>query len=158
VHPGRIPALIHAAYADATDPAQRCRLAAALAAPGCTAATRPRRHVRRGGLALADAVGRPPSPRKPWTPRWSLDGADDFAVRVELAARLDGAAAHLADPAPRLTAHLWRLTTAWECLDVVAVQRQLRALDLLAAETGAARYAVLRRRPAGHARAGHRRP
>lgn len=68
-------------------------------------------------------------------------GPDDFAVRVGLAARLDGVAAHPADPAPRLTAHLWRLTTAWECLDVVAVQRQLRALDLLAAETGTARYA-----------------
>jgi hypothetical protein len=40
-----------------------------------------------------------------------------------------------------LTAHLWRLTTAWECLDVVAVQRQLRALDALAAESGAPRIA-----------------
>jgi hypothetical protein len=33
-----------------------------------------------------------------------------------------------------VSSHLWRLTTAWECLDVVAVQRQLRALDILAQE------------------------
>lgn len=48
----------------------------------------------------------------------------------------------------RLAAHLWRLTTAWECLDIVAVQRQLRALDILAAESGSARvefFAVSRR-------------
>src|SRR5206468_878578 len=49
---------------------------------------------------------------------------------------------------PRLSAHLWRLTTAWECLDMLAVQRQLRALDLLAEETGSARvgfFALARR-------------
>jgi len=60
VHPGRIPALIHAAYADATDPAQRCRLAAALARAwvygGDTAQAVT---FAEEALALADAVGRP---------------------------------------------------------------------------------------------------
>jgi len=40
-----------------------------------------------------------------------------------------------------VASHLWRLTTAWECLDVVAVQRQLRALDILAEESGSTRVA-----------------
>ena len=68
-------------------------------------------------------------------------GPDCFAERLSLAARLEEAAAHLIEPEPRLTACLWRLTTAWECLDVVAVQRQLRALDRLAEESGSARIA-----------------
>jgi hypothetical protein len=75
-------------------------------------------------------------------------GPDDFPQRLTLSARLADVAAHLTDHGRRRTAHLWRLTTAWECLDVVAVQRQLRALDLLAEETGHARdafYAASRR-------------
>ena len=70
--------------------------------------------------------------------RW---GPDDFGARVSLAARLDDVAAHLADPELRLSAHLWRLSTAWECLDILAVNRQLRALDLVATESGSARAA-----------------
>ena len=68
-------------------------------------------------------------------------GPDCFAERLSLAARLEEVAAHLTEPELRLTACLWRLTTAWECLDVVAVQRQLRALDRLAEESGSARIA-----------------
>ena len=55
--------------------------------------------------------------------------------------RLADTAAHLRATEPRLAAHLWRLTTAWECLDAIAVQRQLRALDVLADETGSPRAA-----------------
>src|SRR6266853_754843 len=75
-------------------------------------------------------------------------GPDDFGERLSLAARLGDFAAHLADPELRLSAHLWRLTTAWECLDIVAVHRQLRALDIVADESGSARaafFAVSRR-------------
>src|SRR6266581_3766185 len=68
-------------------------------------------------------------------------GPNDFERRVQLAARLDEVAAHLPDPELRLSAHLWRLTTAWECLDIVAVQRQLRALDLVAEESDSPRAA-----------------
>ena len=45
-----------------------------------------------------------------------------------------------------MSAHLWRLTTALECLDLPAIRRQLRALDVLAEESGSAAGAVLRRR------------
>jgi hypothetical protein len=33
---------------------------------------------------------------------------------------------------------LWRLATAWDSLDIGAVHRQLRALDILAEESGSA--------------------
>jgi hypothetical protein len=81
--------------------------------------------------------------------RW---GPDDFTERLRLSVRLADTAAHLTatEPRlsahltatePRLSAHLWRPTTARECLDVTAVQRQLRALDVLAGETGPPRVA-----------------
>lgn len=93
-------------------------------------------------LRLADRLGEPELTADALdaalVTRW---GPDDLAERLTLSARLSDAVAHLTDPVPRLSAHLWRLTTAWECLDVVAVQRQLRALDALADETGSARYA-----------------
>jgi hypothetical protein len=142
-HPGQVPALIHEAYAAAVSPVSRCRLAAALARAWVSGGDS-RRAVAfaRGALALADGLDDPEVTTD------ALDaalvahwGPDDFAERLALSARLADAAAHLTDPARRLTAHLWRLTTAWECLDVVAVQRQLRALDLLAEESGSARDA-----------------
>src|SRR5262249_54406839 len=65
--------------------------------------------------------------------RW---GPDDLPERIRLPARLSEAAAHISAPALRLTTHLGRLPPAWECLDIVAVQRQLRALQTLAEECG----------------------
>jgi hypothetical protein len=137
VFPGQIPVLLHEAYAATDSVPTRCRLAAALA----------RSWVYGGDAAhattwaaeaerLADEVGSPAAVAD------ALDagllahwGPDDFATRLVLAARLDEVAARVNDADVRLGAHLWRLTTAWECLDVVAVQRQLRALDVLAAES-----------------------
>jgi hypothetical protein len=58
---------------------------------------------------------------------------------LSITARLEDTVAHVADVESRMSAHLWRLTTALECLDMPVVRRQLRALDLLAAETGTAR-------------------
>jgi hypothetical protein len=58
---------------------------------------------------------------------------------LSITARLEDTVAHITDVEPRMSAHLWRLTTALECLDLPAVRRQLRALDLLAAESGTAR-------------------
>ena len=63
-------------------------------------------------------------------------GPDDLAERLHISAQLSDVAAHVDDPRTRLDAVLWRLTTALETLDVVGVQRQLAALDVLAAETG----------------------
>lgn len=142
-HPGQVPALIHEAYAAAVESRSRCRLAAALARAWVYGGDAPRAVAfAREAVDLADRLDDPEIIAD------ALDaalvtcwGPEDFAERLALSARLADTAAHLAEPAPRLTAHLWRLTTAWECLDVVAVQRQLRALDLLAEETGSARDA-----------------
>jgi len=141
-HPGRIPALIHEAYLVAAAPADRCRLAAALARAWVYGGDSERAVTfAREAVALAeqldDAEVTADALDAALVAHW---GPDDFAERLTLAARLADAAAHLTDPAPRLSAYLWRLTTAWECLDVVAVQRQLRALDALAEETGSARH------------------
>jgi hypothetical protein len=143
VHPGQIPALLHEAYTATDRSSTRCRLAAALA----------RSWVYGGDAVRAarfadDAQRLAVEVATPETTADALDaalvahwGPDDFTERVSLAARLDDLAAHLRDPELRLSAHLWRLTTAWECLDIVAVQRQLRALDLAAEESGSARAA-----------------
>ncbi len=150
VHPGQIPALLHEAYTRTERLSTRCRLAAALARSWVYGgdAMRAARFAD-DAQRLAAEVGTPEATAD------ALDaalvahwGPDDFAERVSLAARLDDAAAHLRDPDLRLSAHLWRLTTAWECLDIVAVQRQLRALDLAAEESGSTRaafFAVSRR-------------
>src|SRR5262249_10135746 len=59
--------------------------------------------------------------------------------RLRITKRLEDTVAHVTDVEARLSAHLWRLTTALEGLDMVGVQRQLRALDLLAEESRSAR-------------------
>jgi len=142
-HPGQVPALLYEAYAQATAAPRRCRLAAALARAWVYGGYPERSRVfAREATDLALSTG---------DPRLVADaldaallanwGPDCFAERLSLAARLEEVAAHLTEPELRLTACLWRLTTAWECLDVVAVQRQLRALDRLAEESGSARIA-----------------
>ena len=142
-HPGQVPALLYEAYAQATEAPRRCRLAAALARAWVYGGYPERSRVfAREATDLALSTG---------DPRLVADaldaallanwGPDCFAERLSLAARLEEVAAHLTEPELRLTACLWRLTTAWECLDVVAVQRQLRALDRLAEESGSARIA-----------------
>ena len=150
VHPGQIPALLHEVYATAEAPPQRARLAAALARAWAYGGDTSRATVfATEAESLAAAVADPELVADALDARLlSLWGPDDFGERLRLAARLNDAAAHVADPEVRLLAHLWRLTTAWECLDIVAVQRQLRALDVLAEETGSPRvafFAVARR-------------
>jgi hypothetical protein len=142
-HPGQIPALVHEAYVAAVEPSMQARLAAALArawAYGGDAA----RGVpfAEKAVSLADRIGDPvilaDALDAAMLSRW---GPDDFTERLHLSVRLADTVAHLTATEPRLSAHLWRLTTAWECLDVIAVQRQLRALDVLADETGSPRVA-----------------
>ncbi len=148
--PGQIPAMLHEAYLAADDPLLRARLGAALArawvyggeaqraVPFAVEAER----VAVGGndpVVLADVL------EALLASSWGPDQLDD---RVRLSGRLVNAVAHLSDPELVMHAHLWRLTTAWECLDLVAVQRQLRALDVLADESEsdrAAFYATSRR-------------
>jgi hypothetical protein len=142
-HPGQVPALLYQAYTAAAAPANRSRLAAALARAWAYGA-----EAERAVVFADEAVQLAEGPGQPDILADALDatllsrwGPDSFAQRLEQSARLTSTAAHLVDPELRLSAYMWRLTTAWECLDVVAVQRQLRALDLLAEETGAVRIA-----------------
>ncbi len=142
-HPGQVPTLVHEAYAAAITSLSRCRLAAALARAWAYGGEADRAvSFADEAVRLAEAIGEPgilaDALDAALLARW---GPDSFAQRLEQSAQLASAAAHLADPELRLSAYLWRLTTAWECLDVVAVQRQLRALDMLAEETGADRIA-----------------
>ncbi len=150
VFPGQIPAMLYEAYGATNSLSTRSRLAAALARSWVYGGDA-RRAVRfaQDARRLAAEVGTPEAAAD------ALDavllahwGPDDFSERVSLAAELDDVAAHLIDPELRLSAHLWRLTTAWECLDMVAVHRQLRALDSVVQESGSARtgfYAASRR-------------
>jgi hypothetical protein len=150
VHPGQIPALLYEAYSAADTRSTRCRLAAALARSwvyggDAVRAVRFAEDAQRLAVELATPEAAADALDAALVAHW---GPDDFAQRLSLAARLNDVAAHLVDPELRLSAHLWRLTTAWECLDIVAVHRQLRALDIVAEESGSARaafFAVSRR-------------
>ena len=75
-------------------------------------------------------------------------GPDGLSGRLHITARLQDVAAHVDDVRTRMDAHLWRLTTALETLDVTGMHRQLSALDLLADETGSplVRYFAMTRR------------
>jgi len=136
---GRAPALLHRAYAEAADlPALRARLAAGLArswvygndaaraVPFADEAVRLADSLADDAL-LADALD------AQLAARW---GPDDLSERLHITTRLQDVAAHVDAVRTRLDAHLWRLTTALETLDLIGVQRQLAALDVLAAETG----------------------
>jgi hypothetical protein len=63
-------------------------------------------------------------------------GPEDLDSRLGTSLRLLALARHVPDPGVRLEAHLWRLATGLEQLDLRTVRRQLAALDLLADETG----------------------
>src|SRR5262249_53305126 len=75
-------------------------------------------------------------------------GPDDLSERLKITARLQDVAAHVDDVRTRMDAHLWRLITALETLDVTGMPRQPPAPDLLAAETGSplVRYFAMTRR------------
>ena len=147
--PGQVPALLHQAYARASG-TQRARVAIALA----------RTWVYGGDTARAvpfagEAVGLAESSADDVLLADALDaqllvhwGPDDLPERVRITARLEDLAVHLPDVEARLSAYLWRLTTAVETLDLPAAQRQLRALDALGEESGSARvrfFAAARR-------------
>jgi hypothetical protein len=151
IEPGRVPVMLHQAYTAAADrPAMRARLAAALARSWVYAYDAHRSEPfaaeavaiadELGDAALlADALG------AQLASRW---GPEHLTERARITARLAEAAAHVDDVRTRLDAHLWRLTTALEMVDVAGVQRQLAALDVLADETDEAvvRYFALTRR------------
>jgi hypothetical protein len=148
---GRTPALLHEAYLAASDlPVTRARLAAALARSWVYG-----NDAFRGAPFAVEAVELAAETGDPTLLADALDaelatcwGPDDLTARLRATARLQDVAAHVDDVRTRLDAHLWRLTTALETLDIVCVHRQLAGLDLLADETGSslARYFAITRR------------
>ena len=148
---GRTPALLHEAYLAAADsPAARARLAAALARSWVYG-----NDAARGAPFALEAVELAGETHDPTMLADALDaqlatswGPDDLPERLHITARLQDVAAHVDDVRTRMDAHLWRLTTALETLDVTGMHRQLSALDLLAAETGSplVRYFAMTRR------------
>jgi len=138
--PGRVPAFLHEAYSLARGE-QRVRLAVTLARAWVYGYD----PARAAGFA-AEALAYAEERNDPSLLAAALDaqllvhwGPDDLDERLSITARLEDTVAHVADVESRMSAHLWRLTTALECLDLPVVRRQLRALDLLAAESGTAR-------------------
>jgi hypothetical protein len=140
--PGGVPALLFEARSRA-EGAARTRLAAALArawvyagqperAAGFAVEARADAERRADPALLADALD------AQLAVHW---GPDQLADRLRLTDLLEDAAAHVTDVEARLSAHLWRFSTGLEVLDNAVVRRQLRALDLLAAESGSARVA-----------------
>jgi hypothetical protein len=73
-------------------------------------------------------------------------GPDELDMRRSLVARLDEVAAHVIDPDVRLQAHLWGLQVACEALDLQAIHRQMRALELLGEESARALFFAASRR------------
>ena len=116
-----------------------------------------RRGLRRRGAGLASAIDDPALTADvldaALLAHW---GPDDFAERIRLAARLE-VSAHLADPAARLTAHLWRLTTAWSASTPWRCVVSCAAWSCSTPGPAPAGL-LLRTLPARHARARGRRP
>lgn len=140
VHPGLAPAYLHEAYSAAAG-IQRTRLAAALARVWVYSGDLPRAVTFADeALSGAEAHGEPTVLADALDAQLLVHwGPDDLDERVRLSARLDDVAAHLVDAEARMLAYLWQLTTAMETVNPVAVRRQVRALQLLAVETGSPR-------------------
>jgi hypothetical protein len=146
--PGRLPAQLYDVLMRTTEVDDRARVAAALARCWVYAG-----HAARAVPFADDAVrwaGQCSAPDllvdcldAALAARW---GPDDLDARVRLAAELDDAAAHVLDPLVRLQAHLWGLQTACESLDVPAIHRHMRALELLGEESPRARFFAASRR------------
>jgi hypothetical protein len=148
---GRTPALLHEAYLAAADTtATRARLSAALARSWVYG-----NDAARGAPFALEAVELAEDAADPTVLADALDaqlatnwGPDDLSARLHITSRLQDVAAHVDDVRTRMDAHLWRLTTAVETLDVTGMHRQLSALDLLADETESplVRYFAMTRR------------
>ena len=146
--PGKLPAQLYDVLARTTDDATRARLAAALARCWAYAG-----QARRAIQFADEAVERAQRAGAPELVADCLDaalaahwGPDELDVRRSLATRLDEAAAHVLDPGTRLQAHLWGLQVACEALDVQAIHRQMRALELLGEESARALFFAASRR------------
>lgn len=146
VHAGRIPAYLFEAYSAASG-AHRIRLAAAIARSWAYGSD-----PVRGAPFAEEAVAAARAAGDPALLADALDaellmhwGPDDFAERLHITAELEDSVAYLADVEARMSAYLWRMTTAVEALDATVVRRQLSALSRLADESGAPRVRFFER-------------
>ncbi len=146
--PGMLPVRLHAVYDGSTIPAERARLAAALAR--CWAYANQSRRARPFALEalhLADQLDSPvllaDALDAALASHW---GPDDLVRRRDWAVRLDDAVAYLPDVDARLQAQLWGLTVAWEVLDLPRMHRSMRAIEELAEESPRARFFASSRR------------
>ncbi|MFD7155017.1 hypothetical protein ACFV9C_10475 [Kribbella sp. NPDC059898] len=140
--PGRLAAELYDVLARTTAPADRARVAAALAR--CWAYGG---HADRAASFAQEALANAEQTADPELVADCLDavlaahwGPDELALREATAARLDEVSAHVLDPDARLRGHLWSLQVGWETLRIQAIRRQLRALEQLAAESPRARF------------------
>src|SRR3954451_23494687 len=146
--PGRIPAVLFAAYDASVTDLDRALLGAALAR--CWVYSRERRRAVPFAVAAvrhAEATGDPTiladALDAALATHW---GPDELEVRVDLAGKLADVAAHITDARARLKAHLWLLTVAAETLDVAELNRQVRALERLGEESRKALFFAASRR------------
>ncbi len=146
--PGRIPAVLNEAFEASSDDRVRARLGATLARCWVYAGAHTRAvpfadaalaHATAtgDGAVLADALD------AALATHW---GPDELSVRTELARQLDDVAAHLTEVNARTQAHLWMLTIALELLDLPAMNRQMRALEVLGDESSRAMFFAASRR------------
>lgn len=146
--PGRIPAVLFAAYDASAADLDRALLGAELAR--CWVYSRERNRAIPFAIAAvkhAEATGDPTvladALDAALATHW---GPDELEVRVDLAGKLADVAAHLSDAEARLKAHLWLLTVAAETLDVSELNRQVRALERLGEESRKALFFAATRR------------
>jgi hypothetical protein len=139
-HLGRVPAFLFEAHNLATG-VTRTRLSVALVRAWVYSG-----NAERAVPFAAEAISGAESSGDPALLANALDaqllvhwGPDHLDERLQITTRLEDTVAHLADPEARMSAHLWRMTTAMEMLDMPTLRRQLRALHSLADETGSAR-------------------
>ena len=147
---GQLPALLNAAYRSATESAERSRLAAAMARLWVYSG-----EAARAAEFAAEALHLAEEAHNPVAVADALEvgllvhwGPDEVVDRTSLSARLAELTAYSDDVELRLRALCWMLTSSLERLDGIGVQRQLRELELLAAQTGSRRvsfYALSRR-------------
>jgi hypothetical protein len=147
--PGRVPAFLHEAYRLASG-VQRARVAVALARAWVYGGDAERAvEFAREAVGTAEAAGDPALLAEALDAQLLAHwGPDQLTERLAITRRLEDTVVHLTDVEARMSAHLWRLTTALETLDLPGVRRQLRALDALAEESGSARvrfFAAARR-------------
>jgi tetratricopeptide (TPR) repeat protein len=146
--PGKLPAQLYDVLVRTTDDGTRARLAAALARCWAYAGQSARAtQFADEAVACAERTGVPALLADCLDAALACHwGPDDLDVRRALTQRLDDLAAHVLDPDARLQAHLWGLQIACEALDVPAIHRQMRALELLGEESPRALFFAATRR------------